>query len=26
VGGFPTTLNYYPAPERNWIAGIEFTY
>ncbi len=26
VGGFPTTLNYYPAPERNWVAGIEFTY
>ncbi len=23
LGGFPTVLNFYPAPERNWIAGLE---
>jgi outer membrane receptor protein involved in Fe transport len=23
LGGFPTIRNFYPAPERNWIAGLE---
>jgi len=23
LGGFPTARNFYPAPERNWIAGLE---
>ena len=23
LGGFPTVRNFYPAPERNWIAGLE---
>ncbi len=26
LGGFPTARNFYPAPERNWIAGIEGTF
>jgi len=23
LGGFPTVRNFYPAPERNWVAGFE---
>ena len=26
IGGFTTTPYYYPAPERNWVAGIEIRY
>jgi iron complex outermembrane receptor protein len=26
AGGFPVGLNYYPAPERTWIAGVELRY
>jgi len=26
AGGFPLGLNYYPAPERNWVAGLEIKY
>ena len=26
IGGFPTDLNLYPAPERNWLAGLEITF
>jgi len=26
VGGFPTTLKYFPAPERNWNGGVEFVF
>ena len=26
IGGFPTALNFYPAPERNWIAGLEIVF
>lgn len=26
AGGFPAGLNYYPAPERTWIAGVELRY
>jgi iron complex outermembrane receptor protein len=23
LGGFPTSRNFFPAPERNWVAGVE---
>jgi iron complex outermembrane receptor protein len=26
IGGFPTTLKLFPAPERNWVGGLEFTF
>ncbi|NIS67381.1 MAG: TonB-dependent receptor [Proteobacteria bacterium] len=26
LGGFPTTRNFYPSPERNWVAGLEATF
>ena len=26
IGGMPTTLKLYPAPERNWVGGLEFTF
>jgi outer membrane receptor protein involved in Fe transport len=26
IGGFPAGLNYYPAPERNWVAGLEISF
>jgi outer membrane receptor protein involved in Fe transport len=26
IGGFTSTPYYYPAPERNWIGGIEIRY
>ncbi len=26
IGGFPAGLNYYPAPERNWLAGLEISF
>ncbi len=26
VGGFPPDIGYYPAPERNWVAGIKGTF
>ena len=26
IGGFPTALNFYPAPERTWLAGLEMTF
>ena len=26
IGGFPASLNLYPAPERNWLAGLEITF
>jgi outer membrane receptor protein involved in Fe transport len=26
IGGTPTGVNYYPAPERNFFAGIDFVF
>jgi iron complex outermembrane receptor protein len=26
IGGFPAVRNFYPAPERNWVAGLEATF
>ncbi|MBW1902088.1 MAG: TonB-dependent receptor, partial [Deltaproteobacteria bacterium] len=26
IGGFPEGLNYYPAPERNWVAGLKIVF
>jgi outer membrane receptor protein involved in Fe transport len=26
IGGFTPTPYYYPAPERNWVAGLEIRY
>ena len=26
IGGFPEALNFYPAPERNWVAGFEVVF
>ena len=26
IGGFPSSRQFYPAPERNWVAGLEFTF
>jgi len=26
VGGFPTTLKFFPAPERNWVGGLMFVF
>jgi iron complex outermembrane receptor protein len=26
IGGYPAALNVYPAPERNWVAGLEIAF
>ncbi len=26
IGGFPQDINYYPAPERNWVAGLKIVF
>lgn len=26
LGSFPAVLNYYPAPERNWLAGVQIVF
>jgi iron complex outermembrane receptor protein len=26
IGGYPEALNFYPAPERNWLAGLEISF
>ncbi len=26
VGGYPADVEYFPAPERNWLGGIKFVF
>jgi iron complex outermembrane receptor protein len=26
IGGFPLGRNFYPAPERNWVGGLDMTF